>query len=122
MELGNKQLVKDVATLTETVNQLGQAVNVITRALGYTEDTEVGDDAGVQGKDTSGKLGTLRDKLLQRMADNPGGGFLVINDGMGGSERIDTYGHRLSQIMDAMKADKPWNNIKTNKPKRNYGF
>ena len=120
-ELDNKQLHSDVAGLTNVVNQLATQVSVISRALGYTEDTEVGDQSGVQVKDTSGKLGTLRDKLLQKMADNPGGGFLVINDGMGGSERIDTYGHRLSQIMDAMKADKPWNNIQKTKPKRSYG-
>ena len=122
MEAGNKQLQGDVASLTDVVNQLATQVNVISRALGYTEDTEVDNQSGVEVKDTSGKLGTLRDQLLKKMADNPGGGFLVINDGMGGSERIDTYGHRLSQIMDAMKADKPWNNIQKTKPKRNYGF
>ena len=122
MEAGNKQLQGDVASLTDVVNQLATQVNVISRALGYTEDTEIDGQSGVEVKDTSGKLGTLRDQLLKKMADNPGGGFLVINDGMGGSERIDTYGHRLSQIMDAMKADKPWNNIQKTKPKRNYGF
>ena len=118
MELGNKQLVKDVGTLTETVNQLGEAVNVIGRALGLVENTEVGSNPDVEVAEGQPEIASAKKQIIQMMAANPRGGFLVINDGMGGHERIDTFSLRLSQIMDAGNANKPYMPVVKTKARR----